>query len=291
MLFMRARASLALLVGAVVGSFFAPTARAESRINKLLYMYHFYYLPFSIDFRVGRTENDIVPFLPARRVGGGRMLTNGEWASLEAEHRKLRTDWERRSLLLSEEVPVGESKRLSPRITAHHINASRTAFESVAIGDRIQFQNLLKAKSPEVQAQFRQLQFLRSFLRPEDDGAFNFFVVSASWCPSCREYRMLFETYFKDFAPEKAKLHSILVEDPAHAIFTSPVMRELFPKGPHGSKATVPRFLAVENVEGTLVVHEDGDALFELYERFFKKVRGYQDGRLSLLRGRSTSSK
>lgn len=284
--------SVALWAGVLTAGL-GPPARAESRINKLLYMYHFYYLPFSIDFRVGRNENDVLPFLEGRREGAARMLTNAEWSSVEVEHKKLRDDWERRSLLLSTDksLAVGESKRISAHIASHHIGVSRSAFESVNLNDRIQFQNLLKAKSPEVQSRFRQLQFLKSFLRPEDDGAFNFFVVSASWCPSCREYRMIFETYFKDFPPEKAKLHSIVVEDPNRTIFDSAVMRDLFPNGPRGSKATVPRFLAVENVEGSSVVHEDGDALFELYERFFKKVRGYDDGKLALLRGRGTSSK
>jgi len=31
--------------------------------NKLLHMYEIFYLPFSIEFREGRTPNDIFPFL------------------------------------------------------------------------------------------------------------------------------------------------------------------------------------------------------------------------------------
>jgi len=260
-------------------------------INKLLYMYHFYYLPFSIEFRVGRTENDVLPFLPGKREGSGRMVSNDEWSTIEIASRKLRKDWETRSRLLSSPVAIGETQRLTPRIISHHITSSRTAFESVNIGDRIQFQNLLKDKSPEVQAKFRQLQFVRSFMKPEDENAFNFYIVSASWCPSCRDYRLILETYFKLFPPEKARLHSIVVEDPSHTIFDSPVMRELFPASARGSKSTIPRFLAVENVNGTAMIHEDGDALFELYERFFKKYRGFQDVKVPLLRGRSRSSK
>lgn len=289
---MQARWPIAFLVFVAVltGATFATPARAESRINKLLYMYHFYYLPFSIDFRVGRTETDILPFLPAKR-GAGRMFTNAEWSTVEVEQRKLKEGWQSRSLLLSNTVALGESKRITPRIVAHSISASRTAFESINIGDRIQFTNLLKDKPPEVQARFRQLQYAKSFLRPEDEGAFNFFVISASWCSSCTEYRMLFETYFKDFPPERAKLHSIVVDDPGQTIFTSSLMKELYPNGPFGAKASVPRFLAVENADGQTLVYEDGDALFQLYERFFKKVRGFADGKIPLLRGRSTSSK
>jgi hypothetical protein len=286
------KAGMIAIVGTgILASLWTAPVRAESRINKLLYMYHFYYLPFSIDFRVGRTESDILPFLPGKRDGGGRMVTNAEWSALEIEHRRLREGWESRSLLLSTPVPLGESKRITGRIFAHHISASRTACESVPLPDRIQFSKLLQEKSPEVQGRFRQLQFLKSFLRPDDDNSFHFFIVSASWCPSCRDYRMLLETYFKDFPPDRAKLHSLLVDDPSRTIFTSPAMRDLFPHGPSAAKTSVPRFLAIENADGLPVVHEDGDALFHLYERFFKKVRGFADSRLPLLRGRATSSK
>ncbi len=53
----------------------------------------------------------------------------------------------------------------------------------------------------------------------------------------------------------------------------------------------MPRFLALETLNGKTTVYEEGEALLELYERYFKQHRGYLDSRTSLFRGRTPASK
>lgn len=255
------------------------------KINKLLYMYNFYYLPFSVEFREGRTINDILPFFPGKFAEAGRLLTADELQQLDKEWNLIKDPWKKKSLLLSTQVPVNQSVRISQHMASHRVALSRTAFDTLSITDRIQLADVLKSKSPEVQAAFKQLRFLKSFLSPLEEEKFNFFMVSASWCESCREYRVLLESYFKAFPNPELNLHSLVIDDPREEIFESRILKELFPNPAKYSHDSIPRFLAIESLGGKTVVYEEGEALLELYERYFKQHRGYMDSKSSLFRG------
>ena len=109
-------------------------------------------------------------------------------------------------------------------------------------------------------------------------------MVSPSWCDSSREYRVLLETYTKKFSNPKLNFHSIVVEDPKEKIFDSRLLQELFPNKKKYSHSSVPRFLAIETVQGKTRVYEEGEALQALYKRFFRKHRGFLNAKTSLLR-------
>jgi len=285
-------AFLALLMP-LIAALPSPGAEASRtpRVNKLLYMYDFYYLPFSVEFREGRSVNDILPFLPGRFGEPGRLLTADELQQLDKEWNQIKAAWRTKSLLLSTAVASNKSVRVTQRIASHVIPFSRSAFDTLSLDERIQINDVLKGKSPEIQAGFRQLRFLKSFLQPGDENRFAFFIISASWCESCREYRVLFEAYFKTFSDPGTALHSVVVTDPNEQIFESRLIKELFPNPAKYTHDSVPRFLAVETVNGRAVVHEEGEALMALYDRFFRQHRGYLDSKTSLfLPGRGLSS-
>lgn len=272
---------------------FASNAESRSgKVNKLLYMYNFYYLPYSVEFREGRTINDILPFMPGKFGDPGRLLTAEELQTLDREWSIQRESLKTKSILNSTPVSPGSNVRISNRIVSHRIPLTRGAFDTLPITDRIQLNDVLKGKTPEVQAAFKQLRFLKSFLTPLEEEKFNFFLISASWCESCREYRILFETYFKMFPNADVGFHSVVIDDPNEQIFESRILKELFPNPERYSHDSIPRFLAVETVGGKSTVFEEGEALLEIYERFFKKNRGYLDGKSSVFRGfRSTAGK
>jgi thiol-disulfide isomerase/thioredoxin len=275
----------------------APAARAEDRgplrttkINKLLYMYLFYYLPFSVEFREGRTANDILPFFPSKIADASRLLSADELQSLDSEWNTLKEPWKKKSLLLATAVPSASTVRITQHLASHRIPLSRSAFDTLSLSDRIQLNEVLRSKAPEVQSAFKQLRFLKSFLQPSDEDKLNFFMVSASWCESCREYRVLMESYFKTFPNQDLVLHSLVIDDPKEEIFDSKLLKELFPNPAKYSHDSIPRFLALENLNGKTTVYEEGEALLELYERYFKQHRGYVDNQTSLFRGRGPAS-
>ena len=252
------------------------------RVNKLQYMYQFFYLPFSVDFREGKTTNDILPYIKVSESEPPRLLKPQELQSLDKEWAKLREPWKKKSLLLSTQVPVGTSVSITQKLSSHHITLSRGAFDTLSIPERIQLAEMIKRKPPEVQAAFRQLRFLKSFLTPVQEERFNFFIFSPSWCESSREYRVLFEAYLKNFPNLAFNLHSVVIEDPKEEIFDSKLIKELFPNVKKYSHDSVPRFLAIENVQGNTLIWEEGEALKELYDRYFLPVRGFMNNRSSL---------
>jgi hypothetical protein len=203
---------------------------------------------------------------------------------LDLEWNKIKEAWKKKSLLLLTPVATGESVRISQRLISHHIPLTRTAFDTLSINDRIQLGQALQTKAPEVQAAFKQLRFLKSFLRPGDEEKFNFFIISASWCDSCREYRNLFESYFKAFPAPLVNLHSVVIEDPKEEIFDARILKELFPNPKKYSHNSIPRFLALESVRGKTTIWEEGEALQELYERFYKLHHGFLNPRVTLFR-------
>lgn len=245
------------------------------RINKLQYMYQFYYLPFNLEFLEGRSVNDILPFLLDKNGQADQLIKAKDLQSLDKEWDATKAPWKKKSLLLNTYVPMNGTIRISQHLVSHRISLTRTAFDALPLNDRIQLLSSLQNKPSEVQAAFKQLRHLRSFMNPLDDYRFNFFMFSASWCASCREYRVLFETYFKSFPDSAATFHSVIIDDPKEEIFDSNLLRELFPHKEKYTHDSIPRFLSLEMVNGKPKVLEEGEALKELYIRFFQSHRGY----------------
>jgi len=255
-------------------------------VNKLLYMYRFYYLPFSVDFREGKTLNDILPVIDDSETGEKRLIKADELQKLDEEWSALKEPFRKKSLFLNTPVPPNSTVRISSHLVSHRTMLSRNAFDSLNLNERILVKQTLKGKPPEVQANYKQLLFLKSLLGKEDDGKFNLFIVSASWCESCREYRVMFESYFRTFLPEMVNVHSLLIDDSKEQIFEHPFLRELFPNELKYSHNSIPRFLVVDSTGGTQMVLEEGEALEALYNRFFKAKRGYLDEKSSLFEKR-----
>lgn len=259
-----------------------PAEREIPRVNKLQYMYDFFYLPFSIDFRVGRDVDTVLPYLLRPAPEQPRLLEAHELVALDETWSKTRAEWRGKSLLEANPVKEGKSLRITQRIVSHRISVKRTAIDTLSVTDRMALNETLKGKSPEVLAAFYQLRFIKSLLSPQDEKKFNFFVVSASWCQSSREYRNLLEAYIKKFNNSELVYHSLIVEDPKQEIFDSRLIKELFPHPKRYTQETVPRFLAFANIEGKPTIWEEGDALKQLYDRYFIEHRGFLDAQTPL---------
>lgn len=284
------RAAFGKLIGLVLaGMWLAVPAHAElgrqKPINKLLYMYRLYYLPFSVEFEVGRDENLILPYFPERYPEPARIFTAEELSKLDKEWGNLRQPWSQKSLLESTKVPLNQTVRISQRLVSHRIALTRTAFDKLSINERIQIKDALAKKAPKVKASFLQLAFLRSFLAPLEEEKFNFFVVGASWCGSSKDYRVLLEAYVKKFANPAINLHSVVIDDPKGKIFESQILKDLFPNVEKYTHDTIPRFLAYQVVNGEPKVWEEGEALRELYERYFKAERGFMNEKSDIFKG------
>lgn len=238
---------LALVAFSAFGQ--AATPDEKPSANKLQYMYKMFYLPFPLEFLPGRDADTILPYRLDAKGKTTKMLDAQELVSLDEKWSKTRNEWKAKSLLEFTKVPEGQSNRITQRLASHHIPLTKTVIEP--------------------------MRFLQSFLTPADANRFNFFLISASWCESSREYRNLLEAYFKRFPDPELTLHSIVVEDPKNAIFDSRFMKELFPNPKRYTHDTVPRFLAYAVVNGKPKVWEEGEALKELYERFYFKHRGF----------------
>ena len=111
------------------------------------------------------------------------------------------------------------------------------------------------------------------------------FIFSASWCSSSREYRALLESYLKSAPQNDVVLHSVVIEDPDQKIFDAKVLKELFPHQDRYTHESIPKFIALENIQGKSVVYEEGDALFALYERYLKPMRGFLNKQSFMFRG------
>jgi hypothetical protein len=267
-----------LLTALMAGSALVRAAEADKetpKVNKLLFMYEFFYLPFGIEFRVGRNLETVLPYVLDARGEAARLVEAHELVALDGEWTKVRAEWRTKSLLEFHNVPVGKSLRITQRLVSHHVPVTRAAVDTLPMADRASLADTLRGKSPAVVAAFYQLRFLKSLVEPSDDGKFNFFIVSASWCDSSREYRTLLETYFKKFPSAQLTLHSVVVEDPKRQIFDSRLMKELFPHPKRYTHETVPRFLAMQMVNGQPKIWEEGEALRELYDRFYANHRGF----------------
>jgi hypothetical protein len=141
--------------------------------------------------------------------------------------------------------------------------------------ERIEIAKTLSKKDKEVSQTFFQLRLLKSFVDRSEEESLNFFIVSAPWCESSREYRLILENYLRRFPLKEIVYHSILVSDDQKQIFRSPMIKELFPHPKEYSHDTIPRFIAVEWKNGQPQVWEEGDALKELYDRHLVARRGF----------------
>jgi hypothetical protein len=258
---------------------FASTVPAESasKVNKLEQMFRFYYLPFSLDFKEGRTANEIFPFGPDKYRDYTRLIKPEELQKLDKEWGTFREEWKKRSLFLSTPVGLNETTHLSQRLISHRIPLNRSAWHGLGLNERIQLESILRTKPEAVQVAVTQLRLLKSFLNGNEEEKFNFFIIGPHWCESSREYRALMEAYFKNFPKSELILHSVVIEDTKEEIFDSKLLKELFPYPEKYTQDIVPKFIAIQTVNGKTTIWEEGDALKELYERFYKPHRGYLD--------------
>jgi len=264
-------------------------AKPAAKINKLLYMYRFFYLPFSIEFREGRNQDEILPYV--NDGSSMRLMTAQEMIQLDGEWKTMRSGIRPKALLLSTNVPTDGTAKISNRLLSHQLPLVRSAFDRVPISERVAMAKALEGKPEAVKNSFRQLQYLKSFtkLAQSEPEALHFFIVSPSWCQSSREYRMLFETYMKRFPQKNFVLQSIVLDDPSEKVFDSRALMELFPNKDKYSHENVPKFLALEMKQGKPVVWEEGQALEQLYSRYFAKYRGHLDAKTLLFTGRTVA--
>ncbi|MCX6101831.1 MAG: hypothetical protein NT000_01030 [Proteobacteria bacterium] len=248
---------------------------AQKNINKLREMYSFYYLPFNVHFKEGAQIDDVFPVVPDKLGALSEIVLPDNMRKVEQVWEPIRETWKNKSLFLTTSVPLGKKIKISQHLISHKIPVSRNAMDHLSLADKILLQESLKGKSPELQANVTQLRFLKSFLDPEELTNFNFFIIAPSWCSSSKEYLSLFESYFKKFPNTHLSLHSVVIEDPNELIFDSKIFKELFPNTKKYSHEIVPRFLAIEQVEGKSIIYEEGEALAVLYERFFHSHRGF----------------
>lgn len=252
----------------------AETTPTKKPVNKLLYMYRLFYLPFNVAFHEGNSADEILPFASSG-AENPRLLTAQELVAMEGDWKKTRDLWRAKSLLQSTPVPLDKSARPTPRIASHRISLTRSAFDHMSISERVSASDALKSKPENIRLAFRQSRFLRSFMEAKDEQKFNLFVVSPSWCRSSREYRILLESYLKRFPQKDVILHSVVVDDPKEKIFEAKLIRELFPNSSKYSHDNFPKFIALENVKGKTLVHEEGEALRVFYDRFVSKHQGF----------------
>lgn len=259
-----------------------PAPNAPS--NKLQHMYEIFYLPFSIEFKQGRTYNDIFPLIADKRGEFTQLLTPDKLKVLDQEFSAERKSWEKSSLFLNTPLELNESQAITQRLISHRISLKRTAWDKVSVADQIKVKALLDGKPEMIKKAVTQYQFLRSLMKGANEDKFNFFVIGPSWCESSKEYRYILEHYSKKFPNAQLVLHSVVVDDPQGQIFDSQLMNDLFPFPENYSHNSVPRFLALEKSEGQLKVWEEGHALAELKNRFFAQHRGFLDSALPVLK-------
>jgi len=262
---------LALLALSVIAH-----ARTEKKSspNKLLWMYRFYYLPYAIQFEVGKDASEVLPF-HVKASGVSEFVSAEELKAIDQEWKKVRSEWTTKAVFKLESILPGQSQRILPRVWAHKVNVNQKAEERISLKERVILSNLLKEKPARVQKALIQLRYLQSFIASGDEEKTHFFVLGPHWCQSSQEYRVLFETYFKKFEVKPVVLHFIVFEDPQERIFQSQILRELFLFPEQDSRKSVPKFLFLESPQKNLVVYEDAEALEKLFLRYFHPYQGF----------------
>lgn len=256
--------------------------KIEKPVNKLLYMYHFFYFPFSIEFE--EDKEIILPFFPQTESESRKIFEASDLKLLQKEWDALRFEFYKKSLIERSLTSVNQNPRVSFHIYSYNIPLYKTVFEKMNLSERMELVKALKDKAPEIQSSLKQVAFFRSFIDKSQLEKFNFFIIGASWCSSSREYRILFETYVKQFPNDGFVFHSIVINDPDEKIFNSDLMNEMFPHENRYSHQTIPRFIALQSVNGKIIVWEEGEALKEFYERYFVEHMGYLNEKISILK-------
>ena len=273
-----------VLIFLSLGTFHAKADTAKLPTNKLLHMYELFYLPFSVEFKQGKTFNDIFP-LVADKTGRFTQIVKPEQLKLlDDDFSVERKNWAKSSLFLNTSIELGASQRITQRLISHRISLKTGAWDKVSISGQIQVKAMLKDKPEIVLKAVTQYQFLRSFTQDADDDKFHFFIIGPSWCDSSKEYRYILEYYSKKFPHNQLVLHSVVIDDPQEQIFDSQILKDLFPFPENYSHESVPRFLAMQKMSGQLKVWEEGDALKELKDRFFSQHRGFLDNSIPTMR-------
>jgi hypothetical protein len=266
-----------------------PVQEPGQPANKLLHMYELFYLPFSIEFKQGKTYNDIFPLVADKTGKFNQILKPEELSRLDNEYLSIRADWTKNSLFLNTPLEIGESQKITQRLVSHRVPLKRAAWDKVSVSEQIKVNALLEGKPEPIRKAVTQIQFLRGFLKAGDEEKFNFFMIGPQWCESSKEYRYILEYYSKKFPSPELVLHSVVIEDPQQQIFDSQIMKDLFPFPENYTHDSVPRFLAIQMVKGQLKVWEEGEALRELKDRFFAQYRGFLNSKFTLM-GKMESS-
>jgi len=261
-----------------------PPPLAKAPTNKLLHMYELFYLPFTIEFKQGKTFNDIFPLIADEKGEFTQLLKPDQLKNLDQEYSSERLSWSKNSLFLNVSLELDESQRITQRLIAHRIGLKKTAWDKVSVADQIKVKALLDGKPDLIKKSVTQVQFLRGFLKDYEEEKFNFFIIGPQWCESSREYRYILEYLSKKFPNPQLILHSVTIEDPEEKIFDSQLMKDLFPFPENYSHDSVPRFLALQKERGQLKVWEEGDALVELRNRFLGQHRGFLDSSIPIMR-------
>ena len=280
--FMKLFITLSLLVFS--GWVNAETPKPKDPSYKLLHMYELFYLPFNIEFKQGKTYNDIFPLIADKKGEFTQLLSPDQLKLLDQEYSSERKTWAKSSLFLNTALAPNESQRITQRLVTHRISLKRTAWDAVSVSDQIKVKALLDGKPDLVKKAVTQYQFLRSFLKEPEEEKFNFFVIGPSWCESSKEYRYILEYLSKKFPNNQLVIHSVVIDDPEEQIFDAQILKDLFPFPENYSHDSVPRFLALQKDKDKLKVWEEGEALVELKSRFFAQHQGFLNNTLPAMR-------
>ena len=246
---------------------------ATKSVNKLKYLYYFSYLPFNLEFIEGKTVNEIYPVV--MEDNNPRLVKNKELQKIDEYWAGIKQNYQTKSLLLKTPIKTGETVRISPKLVSHMIPPVKGCLEVLPVSEQIEWKHLIEKKTGEQKALFKQVAFLQKFIERQDEGRFNFFMIGTNWCESCKEYRVLFESYLKQFPKENFTLHNLIINDPKEQIFDFPLLKELFPHPEKYTHESIPMFITFEMQGKKPVVYEEGEALQYVYEKYFKENRGF----------------
>lgn len=242
-------------------------------VNKLKYLYYFSYLPYNIEFIEGKSVNEIFPVVIDKKTP--RLLRNKELQKIDEQWAGIKEKLHTKSLLTKTPVKLGETVRISPRLVSHNIPPVKGCLDILPVNEQLEWKHLIEKKPADQQVLFRQVAFLQKFIERQDEGRINLFLIGTSWCESCKEYRVLFESYLKEFSPEALTLHNLVIEDPKEQIFDLLLLKDLFPHPEKYTHDSIPRFITFEMQGKKPVVLEEGEALQYVYENIFKPHHGY----------------
>ena len=127
--------------------------------NKLLHMYELFYLPFTIEFKQGRTYNDIFPLVADKKGAFTQLITPEQLKALDQEFSSERKTWQKSSLFLNTPLELNESQQITQRLFSHRISLKRTAWDQVSVADQIKVKALLEDKPDMVRKQLPNTSF------------------------------------------------------------------------------------------------------------------------------------